>query len=98
MKNRVINPKDIKTQSDNTLGEAMYRDRLSTQRFLPALLLLTFAFISSSSFAQNNIVTTEVRPSVQASKIPADMEVQLDGFLNEEVWALAQPITEFRQQ
>jgi len=76
----------------------MYRDRLSTQRFLPALLLLTFAFISSSNFAQNNIVTTEVRPSVQASKIPAEMEVQLDGFLNEEVWALAQPITEFRQQ
>jgi len=66
---------------------------------LTALLLLpTLTLISASSVAQNDIVTTEVRPSMQASPIPADMEVQLDGLLDEAAWALARPITEFRQQ
>ena len=62
------------------------------------LLLLTLALVSPSSLGQNSITTNEGRPSVQAFRIPADMGVQLDGFLDEEVWALTQPITEFRQQ
>jgi hypothetical protein len=61
-------------------------------------LLLTSSLISSSSLAQNSIITTEVRPSMQATRIPAGMDIQLDGFLDEEAWGLAQPITEFRQQ
>ncbi|MDP2128481.1 MAG: DUF5916 domain-containing protein [Pseudohongiella sp.] len=87
----------------------MFRHQFST-RFLPALVMLTFALISpsglaqnvsqnvSQNIAQNTIVTTDARPSIQAYRIPAGIEVQLDGFLDEEVWALAQPITEFRQQ
>ncbi|MDO8908534.1 MAG: DUF5916 domain-containing protein [Pseudohongiella sp.] len=87
----------------------MFRHQFST-RFSPALLMLTFALISpsglaqnvsqnvSQNIAQNTTVTTDARPSIQAYRIPAGIEVQLDGFLDEEVWALAQPITEFRQQ
>ncbi|MDO9519910.1 MAG: porin [Pseudohongiella sp.] len=83
----------------------MFRHQFST-RFFPALLMLTFALVSPSGLAQNvsqniaqdTIVTTDARPSIQAYRIPAGIEVQLDGFLDEEVWALAQPITEFRQQ
>ena len=63
-----------------------------------AHLLLTFALISPSSIAQDNITTTEIRPSAQATRIPAEIDIELDGFLDEQVWALAQPITEFRQQ
>ena len=62
------------------------------------LLLKTLALVSPPSLAQNNIITTEVRPSVHTVRIPAGMGVQLDGLLDEEAWALVQPITEFRQQ
>ena len=62
------------------------------------LTLLTAALMSSSSFAQSNNVTTGSRPGIEAAQIPADMDVRLDGFLDDEAWALAQPITEFRQQ
>lgn len=62
------------------------------------LLLLTLSLLSPSSFAQDTITTTEVRPSMLAHRIDGDIGVQLDGLLNEGVWAQAQPITEFRQQ
>ncbi|MDO9476613.1 MAG: hypothetical protein Q7L07_07855, partial [Pseudohongiella sp.] len=75
----------------------MFRAQLSTQLF-HALLLLIFALTASPSMAQDNIVTTEVRPSILATRIPAGAEVRLDGLLDEDVWALAQPITDFRQQ
>ncbi len=84
----------------------MHRDQFSTQyrgahgsgiQLFSVLLLLTFTLISSSSLAQDSIVTTEVRPTMQAARIPAGMDVQLDGYLDEEIWAMAQPITEFRQ-
>ncbi|MDP2379392.1 MAG: carbohydrate binding family 9 domain-containing protein, partial [Pseudohongiella sp.] len=75
----------------------MFRAQLSTRLF-HALLLLTLALTASPSMAQDNIVTTEVRPSILATRIPADAEVRLDGLLDEDVWALAQPITDFRQQ
>jgi len=84
----------------------MYEDRSDIQywRFSGngmlffVLLLSAFTLLSSPSLAQNTIVSSEVRPSVQATRIPAGMDIKLDGFLDEEVWALAQPITEFRQQ
>jgi hypothetical protein len=75
----------------------MFSNQPSTQTFT-ALLMLTLGLISSPGLAQTNIVTTEVRPSVLASRLPAGMEVTLDGFLDDDAWALAQPITEFRQQ
>jgi len=62
------------------------------------LLLLIFALIPPSSLAQNNVNTIEFRPSVHAFRIPAGMGIQLDGFLDEGIWAQAQPITQFRQQ
>lgn len=62
------------------------------------LLLLTLSLLSPSSFAQDTITTTEVRPSMLAHRIDGNIGVQLDGLLNEGVWAQAQPITEFRQQ
>jgi hypothetical protein len=62
------------------------------------LLLLTLALVSPSSLAQDNIAASAGRPTIQAFRIPADMDVRLDGFLDDEVWAMAQPITEFRQQ
>ncbi len=70
---------------------------------LPVVLLLltlicVLALAPQSSLAQNSLTSSEVRPSVQAARIPADMSIELDGFLDEAVWALAQPITEFRQQ
>lgn len=75
----------------------MSRDRFGIQLFLVHLLLM-FSLGSPAGFAQEAIVTTDVRPSMQALRIPADMQVRLDGNLDESVWALAQPITEFRQQ
>lgn len=67
------------------------------------LLLLIFLPLSPSGFAQtnsapDNIAPTEFRPSIHATRIPADMDVRLDGFLDDEAWALAHPITQFRQQ
>lgn len=75
----------------------MSKDRFGIQLCLVHLLLM-FSLGSSAGFAQEAIVTTDVRPSMQALRIPADMQVRLDGNLDEGVWALAQPITEFRQQ
>lgn len=88
--------------------EAMVTDQSSPQnerlggrgmQVFCSLLLLAGALTPASSFAQGNIVApADVRPSIVAARIPADMDVELDGFLDEEVWALAQPITDFRQQ
>lgn len=75
----------------------MFRVKLCGQQVL-AGMLLSASFFSPVSVAQEAIVTTDVRPSMQAFRIPADMEVRLDGNLDEDVWALAQPITDFRQQ
>jgi len=38
------------------------------------------------------------RPSVAAVRIPEGEEIRIDGLMDEAVWALAQPIVEFRQQ
>lgn len=62
------------------------------------LLLLTLALVSPLSLAQDTISTTEVRPSMLAHRIAGEVGVALDGLLDEDVWALARPITEFRQQ
>ncbi|MBU2098498.1 MAG: hypothetical protein KKD00_07025, partial [Gammaproteobacteria bacterium] len=79
----------------------MFRDQSSIPPLF-ALVLLTFALNPSSGLAQddsqNNITTTEIRPSMQATRLPEGAEIELDGMLDEGVWALAQPITEFRQQ
>lgn len=79
----------------------MFRDQSSIPPLF-ALVLLTFALTPSSGLAQddspNNITTTEIRPSMQATRLPEGAEIELDGMLDEGVWALAQPITEFRQQ
>lgn len=68
--------------------------------FVPTLLIC--ALSSSPVLAQNNdqntVTTTEIRPSMQATRMPAGMDVQLDGLLDDQAWALARPITEFRQQ
>jgi len=65
---------------------------------LSAGLMLTTALLSSQTLAQTPIVTTDVRPTLQAARMPTQSEVQLDGHLDEDVWALATPITQFRQQ
>jgi hypothetical protein len=40
----------------------------------------------------------DARPAVQAVRMPEDARVRIDGFLDEEVWRLAEPIIDFRQQ
>lgn len=62
------------------------------------LLPVAFCLCSHSSYAQNDVSSTTVRPSMQATRILDGVEIELDGNLNEAVWAQAQPITEFRQQ
>ncbi len=61
------------------------------------LLLLTF-FSLPEARAQSTTESSTTRPVVQAVRIPEGMAIQLDGFLNDQAWALANPITEFRQQ
>ncbi len=61
-------------------------------------LLLATVLLCSPALAQNAVTTTEVRPTLQASRIPAGSVVELDGALDDAVWAQARPITEFRQQ
>ncbi len=63
-------------------------------------LLLATALLCSPALAQNAVTTTttEVRPTLQATRIPAGGAVELDGTLDDAVWAQARPITEFRQQ
>ncbi len=61
-------------------------------------LLLASALLCSPTLAQNAVTTTEVRPTLQAARIPAGGAVALDGTLDDAVWAQARPITEFRQQ
>jgi hypothetical protein len=38
------------------------------------------------------------RPSVEAARIPDQLQIRIDGSLDDEAWALARPITDFRQQ
>lgn len=61
-------------------------------------LLLATALLCSAALAQTPITTTEVRPALQAMRIPAGSAVELDGSLDDAVWARATPITQFRQQ
>ncbi len=61
-------------------------------------MLLATALLCSPALAQNAVTTTEVRPTLQAARIPAGGAVELDGTLDDAVWAQARPITEFRQQ
>lgn len=63
---------------------------------ISALFLVTL--LPLPGIAQDGIVTTEVKPTMLATRMPAGTDIRLDGVLDEEVWALAQPITDFRQQ
>jgi len=65
---------------------------------IPALVALTLGLSAHTVVAQDPVVTTEVRPTMQAARMPQGAEIELDGRLDESVWALATPITEFRQQ
>lgn len=65
----------------------------------PALVLAAVAvglLPPFSGVAQD--VPLDPRPSVEAVAIPADFAIEIDGRLDDEAWALASPITEFRQQ
>jgi len=62
------------------------------------VFLLTGGLMPSLSLAQGDIIAPAGRPIIESTRIPAETRIQLDGFLDEEVWALARPITEFRQQ
>ena len=60
------------------------------------LFLVLAALAPASVLGQSNGV--EARPAVEAVQVPAGTEIRIDGFLNEEVWSLAHPLTDFRQQ
>ena len=62
------------------------------------MVLPGLALLSASGQAQDNDSSSETRPSMQAQRIPAGMTIELDGFLDEQAWSLAQAITQFRQQ
>ncbi|MAM71625.1 MAG: hypothetical protein CMP91_10830 [Gammaproteobacteria bacterium] len=62
------------------------------------MVLSGLALLSASGQAQDNDSSSETRPSMQAQRIPAGMTIELDGFLDEQAWSLAQAITQFRQQ
>lgn len=83
-----------KRQSCSPFGRPFY----SGASLISALLLLILALVSPSGLAQESIPTSDTRPSVEAVRIPEGMSVRLDGFLDDEAWALAEPITDFRQQ
>ncbi len=80
------------------LGDMTRQNNRSAQALLGVLLLLIVALVSVSSHAQPAPANADNRPAIVAARIPAGMDVQLDGFLDEEAWAAAQAITEFRQQ
>ncbi len=42
-------------------------------------------------------VNEQVRPVVEAVRVPDDAEIQIDGYLDEDVWELAHVITDFQQ-
>ncbi|MEX2583018.1 MAG: DUF5916 domain-containing protein [Gemmatimonadota bacterium] len=65
----------------------------------PARIAVSFAFaaILASPLAAQTPVSTE-RPSVEAALLPDDVEVRIDGFLEDEAWTYAEPITDFLQQ
>jgi len=68
-------------------------------RIDPGLLLLLLLFLVApvmSLTAQTSEVVS--RPRAVAVQIPADLEIRIDGYLDDEAWSLADPITEFRQQ
>jgi hypothetical protein len=60
--------------------------------------LLNWPLFSNYSLAQSDIIPPAGRPSIEAVRIPTDLGIRLDGSLDDEAWALARPITEFRQQ
>jgi hypothetical protein len=80
------------------IGTRCWNFTISARPHFFGRLLLSCALLSSPSIAQTPITTTDVRPAMQAARMPAQSEVQLDGHLDEDVWALATPITQFRQQ
>jgi len=69
--------------------------RLSVRSLLLSALLLGAGFPQE---VQSQSVGGEARPSVQAVRVPEGVEIRVDGWLNEEVWRQAIPITDFRQQ
>lgn len=73
----------------------MFRRLLTIQ---PVSAMITLSALPLTGMAQDNIVSTAVKPTLLATRLPADADVRLDGVLDDAVWALAQPITEFRQQ
>jgi len=50
------------------------------------------------SVAQTEIGTSDIRPNINAYRLPVGRGVLLDGFLDDNAWAEARPITQFRQQ
>jgi hypothetical protein len=46
--------------------------------------------------AQSNGVAA--RMAVDAVRVPDELQIRIDGYLDDEAWALAHPITDFRQQ
>jgi hypothetical protein len=65
--------------------------------FLPAAVVIGCLPLAPLHLgAQVNGV--EARPTVEAVRMPDGAEIRIDGFLNEDVWRLVEPITDFRQQ
>lgn len=62
------------------------------------LIVLLLILGASSGYAQENVIPVPGRPTIEAYRMPVGMDIRLDGLLDEEVWAMAVPITEFRQQ
>ena len=60
------------------------------------LSTLPFAFGAASLHAQ--APGAAERPSVQAVRIPDELDIRIDGFLDDPAWELADPISDFRQR
>lgn len=63
---------------------------------LALILAPTVALTPETAGAQANGVAAP--PSVEAIRIPEGTDVRIDGHLDEEVWSLAETLTDFRQQ
>ncbi len=64
------------------IGTRCWNFTISARPHFFGRLLLSCALLSSPSIAQTPITTTDVRPAMQAARMPAQSEVQLDGHLD----------------
>jgi hypothetical protein len=96
---------DARRPSASGVERHPYRTKMSAHsefasrpRWIPLAGLLILHYGAWTAPLAGQSPGTDDRPRVEAVRIPDHLDIRIDGFLDDEAWSLAHPITEFRQQ